>query len=224
MASAIGIPVIVHDACRGCGGNACFISTGSAPTYRQLLCDACEISRGLASKELITFLEKFVEQFGWPDQPIILRTGKVHKPGSVGDDAATATEPKTKRKGKPKMKMSDLFPSKYLRAADLSKPRVVTIEKVEHEIFKDDGADVLKSVLHFKEKDCRPTVINKTNFGTLVSITGEDDDELWVGHKIELRSQKVMGPGGKVVDSIRVHEAPKPKKSLKEELNDEVGF
>jgi hypothetical protein len=75
----------------------------------------------------------------------------------------------------------------------------------------------------FEEK-CSPVVVNKTNFGTLISITGEDDDELWAGHKIELRSQKVMGPGGKVVDSIRVHEAPKPKKPIKEELNDEVGF
>jgi hypothetical protein len=123
------------------------------------------------------------------------------------------------------MKITDLFPSKYLRAADLQgKPRVVTIEKVEHEVFKDDGADVIKAVLVFKEKGTRPVVINKTNFGTLVSITGEDDDDLWAGHKIELRSQKVMGPGGKVVDSIRVHEAPQPKKPIEEEMNDEVGF
>ena len=50
------------------------------------------------------------------------------------------------------MKMQDLFPSKYLRAADLQgKPRTVTIERVTHETFKDDGEDVTKAVLHFSD-------------------------------------------------------------------------
>lgn len=219
-----GVPVALHDRCLNCGSNVALVGRGPAPLYRQLLCDGCECGRGYVSKELRDRLEKLIQKFGWPEGPFELRTGKVHKPDSVGVDAANATEPKPKLRRKSKVKMQELFPSKYLRAADLQgKSRVVTIEKVEHEIFKDDGAEVTKAVLHFKEK-CSPVVINKTNFGTLVSITNEDDDDLWPGHKIELRSQKVMGPGGKVVDSIRVHKTPKPKKPIKEELNDEVGF
>src|SRR5262249_36199132 len=160
--------------------NACFVGTGPAPTYRQLVCDACEVSRGRASKELITFVENFVEQFGWPDHPIVLSTGRVHRPGSVGDDAAIATEPKPKPKGKLKMKMQDLFPSKYLRAADLKgKPRKVTIQDVSHDTFKDNGADVTKAVLHLS--DGTSMVCNKTNFNMIAAISGEDDDANWTG-------------------------------------------
>jgi hypothetical protein len=206
MSRAIGIPVLVHDRCLNCGANSCFVGTGPAPTYRQLICDACEVSRGYASKELITFLEKFVEEFGWPDQPIILRTGEVHKPCSVGDDAATATSTEPKQKRKTKVKATELFPSKYLRAADLKgKARKVKIQDVSHETFKDNGQDVVKAVLHLD--DGTSMVCNKTNWGMLAAISGEDDDANWVGVEIELKAQKVSGPGGKIVDSIRVYDA-----------------
>lgn len=170
------------------------------------MCDGCECGRGYVSKELRRRLENFLQKHGWPDGPIILRTFKVHKPEQRV--VAAETELKRKTKGNCKMKMTDLFPSKYLRAADLQgKPRTVTIDHVTHATFKDDGEDVTKAVLVFKDKGTSPMVINKTNFQMLVSITGWDDDEKWGGETIELRSQKVMGPGGKVVDSIRVHEA-----------------
>jgi hypothetical protein len=169
------------------------------------------------SGELRTLLEKFVRQFGRPGQPIILRTGKVHKPAQQGVDAATATEPKRKSKGT-KMKMHDLFPSKYLRAADLQgKPRTVTIDHVTHEDFKDDGVNVKKTILHFEGNGTAPVVLNKTNWKMLVAITGADDDENWAGTTIQLRSEKVSAPGGRITDSIRVHEAPA-------ELNDKIPF
>jgi hypothetical protein len=220
----LGITVALPDRCLNCGCSTAFVGRGPAPLYRQLLCDGCECGRGYVSKELRDRLEKFV---GEPDGYLVLRTGKVLKPGGVGDDAAIATEPNPKRKRKSKMKMTDLFPSKYLRAADLQgKSRVVTIDHVTHEDFKDDGAAVKKTVVHFKRNGTgtAPLVVNKTNWKMLVAITGAEDDDGWAGHRIELRSEKVNSPGGRIVDSIRVHEAPKAKKSLKEELNDEIGF
>jgi hypothetical protein len=231
MSDAIGILALVHDACPNCGANVCLLDRGPAPTYRRLTCDGCGVSRGRASKELITFLEKFLERFGRPADPIILRSGKLHKPGSVGDDAAIATATKPKRRTK--VKMNDLFPSKYLRAADLQgKPRTVVINRVSHEDFKDDGVTVKKTILHFSGNGTAPVVVNKTNWKMLVAITGADDDEDWAGTAIELRSEKVSSKGGKIVDSIRVHEAPQPKaetvkpKKAKAapEFNDEVGF
>jgi hypothetical protein len=225
-----GFPVALHDRCINCGCSAAFVGSGPAPLYRQLLCDGCECGRGYVSKELRTFLEKFVQQFGWPDQPIVLRTGKVWRPVQPGDEAATATATKRKQKGKTKMKMNDLFPSKYLRAADLQgKPRVVTIEKVTHEDFKDDGVAMKKTVIHFRENGTgtAPVVVNKTNWKMLVAITGSDDDDNWAGHRIELRSEKVNSPGGRIVDSIRVHEAPAAKKAkaaAEAEFNDEVPY
>jgi hypothetical protein len=202
--SIIRMLVLLHDRCRSCGTNVATVS------FRRLICDACEIGRGLIGKDLRARLEKHVHKFGQPERPLILRTNKVFEPGSVGDDAATATEtkPKTKRKAKSKMKVTDLFPSKYLRAADLNGiPRTVTIVKVTHDVFKDNGVDVTKAILHFKEAGTAPVVVNKTNWNMLAAITGEDDDERWVGTEIELKSQKVSGPGGKIVDSIRIHEA-----------------
>ena len=204
---AFGVRVAVHDRCLNCGCSTAFVGRGPAPLYRQLWCEGCECGRGYVSRELRTFLERVVRQFGRPTEPIILRTGKAHRPEQPAVAAETELKPKRKRKGKSKMKMQDLFPSKYLRAADLQgKPRTVTIERVTHETFKDDGEDVTKAVLHFSDSTA-PMVVNKTNFGMLAAITGADDDQDWAGQEVELRSQKVMGPGGKVVDSIRVHEA-----------------
>jgi hypothetical protein len=219
-----GFPVALHDRCLNCGSSTSFAGAG------RLLCDGCETSRGRIGKDLRARLERHIQKFGWPDGYLILRINKVHKPGSVGVDAATALKPKRKsRKAKRPMKMNDLFPSKYLRAADLAgKPRVVTIEKVTHEDFKDDGVAVKKTVIHFRKNGTAtaPVVVNKTNWKMLVAITGSDDDDNWAGHRIELRSEKVNSPGGRIVDSIRVHEAPAPKKAKAADIacNDEVGF
>jgi hypothetical protein len=211
--NTFGIPVALHDRCLNCGSSVAFVDRGGvAPTYRRLSCDGCGCSRGRVGKDLREFLEKFVGQFGWPDWPIILRSGKLHKPAQPGGEAVTATEPKSKPRRKSKVKMNELFPSKYLRAADLQgKPRTVVIDHVSHEIFKDDGVSVTKTVLHFQGNGTAPVVLNKTNWKMLTAITGADDDEDWAGTAIELRSEKVNAPGGKIVDSIRIHEAAQPK-------------
>ena len=89
-----GIPVMLHDRCLNCGSNVALVGP------RRLLCDGCGCSRGRISKELRTFLEKFAQQHGWPEQPIILRTGKVFKP----EQRAVAAELKPKRQQKAKRK------------------------------------------------------------------------------------------------------------------------
>jgi hypothetical protein len=159
---------------------------------------------------LNSFLEEFVDRHGrQPTRPIVVRTGEPREP-VVQRAVMPAQQLQLQlplNLKEPEMKLNDLFPSKYLRAADLNaKPRIVVIKKVTHETFKDDGRDVTKAILHFEDSTA-PLVVNKTNFGMLIAITGADDDEQWTGQVIELRSQKVMGPGGKVVDSVRIHEA-----------------
>jgi hypothetical protein len=228
----VGVRVALHDRCLNCGCSTAFVGKGPAPLYRQLLCDGCECGRGYVSKELRDRLEDFERNNGEPNGYLSLRTGKVLKPGNVGVDAATATKLKPEHRRKSKVKMNDLFPSKYLRAADLEgKSRVVTIEKVSHEDFKDDGVTVKKTVVHFKRNgtNTAPLVVNKANWKMLVAITGAEDDDDWGGYRIELRSEKVNSPGGRIVDSIRVHEAPEPapktaKAKAAPEFNDEVGF
>ena len=108
------------------------------------------------------------------------------------------------------MKMNDLFPSKYLRSADLSGPRIVTIDHVTHDAFRDDGVNVTKTVLHFKGNGIAPMVCNKTSWRMLVALTGADDDENWTGHTVKLVVEKVNAPGGKIVDSLSAYAAAKP--------------
>jgi hypothetical protein len=101
------------------------------------------------------------------------------------------------------MKGNEVFPSKWLKAADLgtSEP-VVTIKKVEMETLGDET----KPVLYFEGKD-RGLVMNKTNWSTVVDITGQEDSDDWKGHKIKLYVAKVEFQG-KRVPSIRIDSPP----------------
>jgi hypothetical protein len=138
-------------------------------------------------------------------------------------------------------KRDDVFPSKYLKAADLGgKPLTVTIEDAPLEELKSaEGKSQTKTVLYFrKAKKMLP--LNRVNWDAVANVTGEDDSENWAGHKIELYPTTTEMKG-KMVDCIciRLPEQPelpktrqKPlKKSgaaekppLSEEMSDEIPF
>lgn len=102
------------------------------------------------------------------------------------------------------MKQSDVFPSNYLRAADLNGAEpVVTIRAVQVETFGDES----KPIVFFQGKE-KGVVLNKTNWNSLVEITGEDDSDNWTGHRVKLISVKVEYQG-KRVPAIRMERAPK---------------
>lgn len=95
------------------------------------------------------------------------------------------------------MKMSEEFPSKYLKAADLQGRDVrVTMQNVEREKIGDD----FKPVLYFKGKD-KGVVLNKTNAGTISDSYG-DDTEDWFDQPLILFSVMVDFQG-KVGPAIR---------------------
>ena len=108
--------------------------------------------------------------------------------------------------------MSEEFPSKYLKAADLGGREVkVTMAHVEREKIGDDN----KPVLYFKGKD-KGVVLNKTNAGTISDAYG-DDTEDWYDQPLILFSVMVDFQG-KVAPAIRCrvptakdNKAPKPK-------------
>jgi hypothetical protein len=106
------------------------------------------------------------------------------------------------------MKMTELFPSKYLRSSDLSgKSRIAIIDHVAYEEFKNDGRTETKAVLHFKGNATKPLVCNKTNCLVMVSIAGSDNADDWAGSRITLAPTMVSFKG-KVTESIRVDSAP----------------
>jgi hypothetical protein len=130
------------------------------------------------------------------------------------------------------MKKSEVFPSKYLKCADLNgKPVAVTIKGASFETLKSpEGKEQNKIVLSFQgAKKTLP--LNLTNFESCEEICGADTDN-WPGHKIELYPAKTQ-MGGKTLDCIRIqppgqHELPEPsqppqpKPTLAEEMDDEI--
>lgn len=95
------------------------------------------------------------------------------------------------------MKMSEEFPSKYLKAADLQGREVrVTMAHVEREKIGEDT----KPVLYFKGKD-KGVVLNKTNANTISDAYGDDTDD-WFDQPLILFSVQVDFQG-KVAPAIR---------------------
>ena len=127
----------------------------------------------------------------------------------------------------------EVFPSKYLKAADLKgKPRTVTIESAPFEPLKGmDGKETQKIVLHFKNVE-KSLPLNVTNFDAVCDATGFPDTEDWPGQRIELYPAKTT-MGGKATDCIRIRRpsasrpvaaAPPPPPPLESanEMNDEI--
>jgi hypothetical protein len=135
------------------------------------------------------------------------------------------------------MKRDQLFPSKYLKAADLNgKPIELEIRDAPTETLKNpDGVEQEKCVLYFT-KGKKGLVLNLTNFDAVAEIAGGDDTDLWPGLRIEVYPTKTE-LRGKSVDCIRIRrpqqailsvppaaKAPPPaaKPSLRDELDDEI--
>ena len=103
--------------------------------------------------------------------------------------------------------ITNIFPSKYLSAADLqNKDVVVTIDRVEMEEFDDNGRKVTKPVVYFQES-AKAMIFNKTNATTVADITGQANTDNWGGAQICLYSTMVQF-GAKMTEAIRVKRPP----------------
>jgi hypothetical protein len=129
------------------------------------------------------------------------------------------------------MTRDEVFPSKYLKAADLKgKPRIVTIVMAPFEKLKGlDGKENRKIVLYFKNVP-KSLPLNATNFDAVRDATGCDDTDDWVGKEIELYPTRTT-MGGKLVDCIRIRPpsvsrpavaVPPPASPPADEMSDEI--
>jgi len=108
------------------------------------------------------------------------------------------------------MRVSEAFPSEYLKAADLRDRNVLVV--IDHVEMKDIGDDH-KPVLFFQGKD-KGMVLNKTNANNIAAAHGDDTDD-WTGKEIVLFPAMVDFQG-KTVQAIRVRaprasDRPKPQ-------------
>ena len=99
-----------------------------------------------------------------------------------------------------------LFPSKYLRAADLGeKDAVVEISAIDprHQLRRADNTTEEKPVVSMKGTD-KLWVLNKTNAKTIARLYGKRPRE-WIGKRVTLYPTEVAA-FGKQHETIRVRE------------------
>jgi hypothetical protein len=102
------------------------------------------------------------------------------------------------------MRTSDVFPSRFVKAADIGdKEVVVTIDRVEMEDVGDDH----KPVAYFKGTE-KGLVLNRTNWDRISLAAGTDDSDEWPGVRIMLITEPVTY-GGKTSPAIRVRAVKK---------------
>lgn len=105
------------------------------------------------------------------------------------------------------MKLTEVFPSKYLNSDDLGgDDQIATIMRLTFEKMKDtEGKEEDKPVLWFRGID-KGLVLNKTN-ATRISQQHGDETDNWVGKSITLTSESVTA-FGETKFAIRVKAQP----------------
>jgi hypothetical protein len=180
-----------------CSANAIVARVENGDAY-ELRCAECGSRGERLPERAVDFLRSTVRVFGTPPAPIFL-SGAVYR-------KATA------------MNRDELFPSKYIKAADLGgKPLVVTIKATTVEALNNPngGGQQDKLLLSFVNQPKR-LVCNVTNFNSIADLHGEETDN-WLGKRIELYPTKAS-VGGKSFDAVRVR-AP-----VGDALNDKIDF
>jgi hypothetical protein len=101
------------------------------------------------------------------------------------------------------MELSEIFPSRFLKASDLQgKEHRVKIESAKPERLGDQNKLILTFVNRTKQMVC-----NKTNGNTIAEALGSNTDN-WVGGEIILFAATVSGPNG-LVQGIRCRAVPR---------------
>jgi hypothetical protein len=92
------------------------------------------------------------------------------------------------------MDVTELFPSKYLKAADATPPLTLTIQRVSWEKMKDqEGNEEDKPVIWFNEQE-KGMVLNRTNANTLTALFGSETNA-WSGQRVVLGTEIVTAFG-----------------------------
>jgi len=101
--------------------------------------------------------------------------------------------------------INDAFPSNYIKASDLKgRSVVVEIDRVEFEPVGQKRE--MKPVLYFTGKE-KGLVLNKTNSGKIINITGSTETEDWTGKAILIYPTETEFAGD-TVECIRIKPAP----------------
>jgi hypothetical protein len=180
-----------------CCANAIVTRVENEDAY-ELRCAECGSRGERLPERAVAFLRSTVRVFGTPPSPVFLSGANFRKVTAMNRD--------------------ELFPSKYIKAADLGgKPLVVTIKSATVEALNNPngGGQQDKLLLGFVNQP-KKLVCNVTNFNSIADLHGDETDG-WPGKRIELYPTKAS-VGGKSFDAVRVR-AP-----VGDALNDKINF
>jgi hypothetical protein len=133
------------------------------------------------------------------------------------------------------MKFTDMFPSRFWKADDVTQPLIVKIRDVTMETLGGEGGDV-KPVVYFTGQE-KALALNKTNAERIITIAGSDDSEAWVGVGMELYRDTVLFRGQRTPcvrirkprnkpavspQSVRSDEAPWPEEDIPDSWESDV--
>jgi hypothetical protein len=102
------------------------------------------------------------------------------------------------------------FPSKYMRASDLTEDTVATILKVVEEQIGEERET--KPVAYWREPNLKPYPLNVTNWDACAALSGKADDQQWGGLRVLLTKTQVMFKK-ELRDTIRIVAPPAPPKA-----------
>jgi hypothetical protein len=102
----------------------------------------------------------------------------------------------------------DFRNNRFLSKYDCDPSIKATVDRVLKENVAPDGEpQALKGVMHFKEPDIKPLVLNWTNLKALARLLGTEETGEWAGAEITLfHDPDVAGPSGQR-GGIRVQNA-----------------
>lgn len=111
------------------------------------------------------------------------------------------------------MRISDIFPSKYVKAADLQgRPVTLAIKDVRVEEMTNHSNEKERKAVVYFEKATKGLVLNRTNAQIIANLYGDETDH-WRGKRVTLYPTRVKA-FGTMQDCIRVKEEipaqPKP--------------
>ena len=125
------------------------------------------------------------------------------------------------------VKKSDVFKSKYLKAADLKDgPVVAKIRVADLETLRGYNGNEEKKVVVYFTKKLKPLILNRTNYDSISDLAGSDDTNDWPGIEPEVFAT-TADLRGKQVDCVRIRKPSAkaaPKKEPPSDLNDELTF
>lgn len=109
----------------------------------------------------------------------------------------------------PKMKLTDMMPSKYLKTSDVAADTVVTVKELKKvNVAREDAEPEYKWTVIFHEFP-KPMVLNKTNLLRLGKVLGDDTDG-WIGNAIMLYVDDEVQYGADTVSGLRIRAVKHP--------------